>query len=48
MLATVMWETTCPTLVEHVALNRKGQPLKDKLGQPLLAGGCPRAAACWW
>jgi len=36
MLATVMWETTYPTTVEHVALNKKGQPLKDKLGQPVI------------
>ena len=30
MLATVMWETTSPTTVTHVAVNKKGQPLLNK------------------
>ncbi|AVT11645.1 glycoside hydrolase [Paracidovorax avenae] len=36
MLATVMWETTSPVTVTKVATNKKGQPLVDKHGQPVV------------
>lgn len=36
MLATVMWETTYPTTVSHVAVNKKGRPMVDKKGQPIV------------
>lgn len=36
MLATVMWETTSPTTVTHVVVNKKGQPLLDKKKQPII------------
>ncbi len=36
MLATVMWETTVPTTVKHQALSKKGVPLVDKNGKPVI------------
>ncbi len=36
MLATVMWETTSPTSVERIAVNKKGQPLLDKHKRPIV------------
>lgn len=36
MLATVMWETTSPTSISHVAVNKKGKPLLGKYGQPVI------------
>ncbi|MBI5257179.1 MAG: glycoside hydrolase [Burkholderiales bacterium] len=36
MLATVMWETTSPVKVSHVARNKKGQPLLDKQKKPVI------------
>jgi hypothetical protein len=36
MLATVMWETTVPTTTTRQATNKKGKPLVDKKGQPVM------------
>ena len=36
MLATVMLETTTATWVERMALNKKGKPLHDKKGKPVM------------
>ena len=36
MLATVNWETTYPKSVLIPVLNKKGQPLKDKKGNPVM------------
>lgn len=36
MLATVMWETTSPTTVSRQAVNKKGKPLLDKKGLPIM------------
>ncbi|MDA8522731.1 glycoside hydrolase family 19 protein [Acidovorax sp. NCPPB 4044] len=36
MLATVMWETTSPFIVEKFAKNKKGKPLLDKKGHPIV------------
>jgi hypothetical protein len=36
MLATTMWETTCPHKVERPALNRKGKPLHDRKGRRVM------------
>ncbi len=36
MLATTMWETTSPNRVFRQAKNKKGLPLKDKHGMPVL------------
>jgi hypothetical protein len=36
LLATVMWETTTPHNIERPALNKKGKPLYDKHGKPVM------------
>lgn len=36
LLATVMWGTTSPTTVSHVAVSKKGKPLLDKKGRPVV------------
>jgi hypothetical protein len=36
MLATVAWETTLPATVERPAFNKKGKPLIDKTGKPVM------------
>lgn len=41
MLATVMKETTTRTTVERAALNKKGKPLTDKKGKPVILKSHP-------